>query len=367
MNCIHNGGIAPLGYDVGPNKKYIINKKEAEAVKIIFDLYLQNIGYASIADILNSRGYKNKLGKDFRKTSIRDSLLNEKYIGIFVYGKKNIHGKNTGKEIKVEDGIPAIIEKDTFYKVQEKMKNRKIGNRATAKETYFLTGLCICGECGGAFSGGHRSVQRNKTVDYGYLCRNRKEKVNDCRNKPIRKEILEEMVFSAIREKIFATAQIENISDRIFNYITSLNKNSNKNLKIIENELKLLKTKAEKLLDYNLDGKISDEVFSKKNNEIELEIFELKRKIKEYDFNPEFLDKNKIKNHLLNLSEDFKSKDEFLIKNILETFIEKVTVYNNRVVIDMKIFSMMDMARNGGDDGNRTRVRNYQRHRLLQA
>lgn len=81
----------------------------------------------------------------------------------------------------------------------------------------------------------------------------------------------------------------------------------------------------------------------------------------------DFLDKQKIKNHLLNLSEDFKSKDEFLIKNILETFIEKVTVYNNRVVIDMKIFSMMDMARNGGDDGNRTRVRNYQRHRLLQA
>lgn len=77
------------------------------------------------------------------------------------------------------------------------------------------------------------------------------------------------------------------------------------------------------------------------------------KKIKEYDFNPEFLDKNKIKNHLLNLSEDFKSKDEFLIKNILETFIEKVTVYNNRVVIDMKIFSMMDMARNGGDEEHR--------------
>lgn len=55
------------------------------------------------------------------------------------------------------------------------------------------------------------------------------------------------------------------------------------------------------------------------------------------------------------------------MKNILETFIEKVTVYNNRVVIDMKNFSMMDMARNGGDDGNRTRVRNCQRHRLLQA
>lgn len=38
------------------------------------------------------------------------------------------------------------------------------------------------------------------------------------------------------------------------------------------------------------------------------------------------------------------------MKNILETFIEKVIVYNNRVVINMKNFSMMDMARNGGDE-----------------
>lgn len=69
----------------------------------------------------------------------------------------------------------------------------------------------------------------------------------------------------------------------------------------------------------------------------------------------------------LNLSKYLKSKDDNIVKNILETFIEKVTVYKDRVVIDMKNFSMMDMARNGGDDGNRTRVRNCQRHRLLQA
>ena len=39
LKAIHNGGIPPLGYDLDVNKKYIVNKKEAEAVKLIFMYY----------------------------------------------------------------------------------------------------------------------------------------------------------------------------------------------------------------------------------------------------------------------------------------------------------------------------------------
>jgi len=70
-------------------------------------------------------GRLNKLGKPFRKTSIRDILLNEKYTGVFVYGKKDGHGKLTGNEVKIEGGIPQIITKEDFEKIQIKMKNRK--------------------------------------------------------------------------------------------------------------------------------------------------------------------------------------------------------------------------------------------------
>ena len=38
--CLHNGGIAPLGYDVDPDsKKLIINENEAIIVRKIFDMY----------------------------------------------------------------------------------------------------------------------------------------------------------------------------------------------------------------------------------------------------------------------------------------------------------------------------------------
>jgi len=46
--CKHTGGLPPLGYDVTENKEYIINEKEAEAVRIIFRIYAQGKGYGPI-------------------------------------------------------------------------------------------------------------------------------------------------------------------------------------------------------------------------------------------------------------------------------------------------------------------------------
>jgi site-specific DNA recombinase len=58
----HTGGIPPLGYDLNQNKELIINKKEAEAVKLLFDMVLKDFSYADIAKKLNLLGYKTKVG-----------------------------------------------------------------------------------------------------------------------------------------------------------------------------------------------------------------------------------------------------------------------------------------------------------------
>ena len=40
LQCKHTGGKPPLGYDVAPDKTYIINKTEAQIVKLIFKMYV---------------------------------------------------------------------------------------------------------------------------------------------------------------------------------------------------------------------------------------------------------------------------------------------------------------------------------------
>ena len=64
IQCKHTGGIPPLGYDVDPDsRKLIINKDEAEAVKIIFDMYSAGCGYSAILDKLHELNKRTKSGK----------------------------------------------------------------------------------------------------------------------------------------------------------------------------------------------------------------------------------------------------------------------------------------------------------------
>ena len=362
LKCVHNGGIPPLGYDLNDDNTYKINEEEAKSVKLIYKMYLDGRGYATIADELNALGFTNKLGKSFKKTSIRDTLLNEKYTGTFIFGKKDKKGKLTGKELRVEHGIPAIISKEVFEQVQFKIKNRqhrKTSGRSTAKSTYLLTGLCICGECGGTFSGGYRSVDRvSRNVHYGYLCRQRKDKVSNCKNKAIKKEELETMVINAVKTYIFQERQIEIITNKVWDYIKNNLEHSEKGLVEINSKIKSLENKNNKLIDMSLDGLINEIEFKNKKREIDFAISELVSEKAKYNFTSDFMDKNKIKNHLIELGKNLNSKDDLLIKNILDTFIQEIIVYNDKITINLRLFPRNAIANDGGADGNRTRVQN---------
>lgn len=348
LKCIHNGGTLLLGYDLDDERKYILNEKEAKIVRKIFDLYLAGAGYTSIAEILNNEGFLNKQGRPFRKTSIREFLLNEKYVGTFVYGKKDKHGHLTGKEIKIENGLPAIISKDVFNKVQEKLKNRKNGSRLTAITPYFLSGYCVCGECGGNYSGGYRTRRRNGTIDYGYLCINRKTKVNHCKNKPIIKEKLEEMVFSTLKKEIFSGKRIDTIANSIYYKIIDSQKFNEKELKKVNKEIEKLTNKSVNLLNKNLEGNISNEIFNIMNDKINSELnFYKNRKIELGNFKQ--IEKKEILNYLKQLKENFEKME--IKKSIVEAFIDSIIIYETSVEIRVKQIPT-DMDKVGGDDGN---------------
>jgi len=167
MQCRHVGGIPPLGYDVGEDKKYIINEKEAGAVRLIFRWVRDGKGYSAVIDELNRLGYKGKHGKPFAKNGLNSILKNEKYCGLYTYNRsasKDVDGKRNGHKQKpreewivVEDGIPAIISKDEFDAVQEIMAGRMQTRRHShAKENYLLTGKMVCGVCSGSYVGARR-------------------------------------------------------------------------------------------------------------------------------------------------------------------------------------------------------------------
>lgn len=86
--AVHCGGIPPLGYDI-KDKKLVINEHEAEAVRIIFEMYANGYGYSEIIKTLNQKGYETKIGKPFGKNSLFEILRNEKYKGTYTYNKSS--------------------------------------------------------------------------------------------------------------------------------------------------------------------------------------------------------------------------------------------------------------------------------------
>jgi site-specific DNA recombinase len=152
--CKHNGGYAPLGYDVDPTtKKYVINENEAKIVRLIFELYNKGYGYKKILAELQEKGYKTKFGNDFSQSSIRGILTNEKYTGVYIFNqkkekadnnKRNAKRKSEEEIIRIEDGMPAIIGKATFNKAMYNLeKHTNNGGKNSAVEKYLLSGLNI--------------------------------------------------------------------------------------------------------------------------------------------------------------------------------------------------------------------------------
>ncbi|MDI9368174.1 MAG: recombinase family protein [Thermotogota bacterium] len=189
------GGPPPLGYKVivsqdseGRNRKRLeIDEETAPLVRKIFEMYASGKIQTQIIEWLNENGFRTSRGNHFTKSSVSDILKNEKYTGVYTYAIGDRHSKHQMRDdaIKVAGAIPAIIDEETWERVQ--MRFRVYPGR---KHTYLLSGLAVCGICGGYLHGHGGSVPQ-------YRCKNHKPQLS------ITKQKLETQVFKFIEHEVF--------------------------------------------------------------------------------------------------------------------------------------------------------------------
>lgn len=159
-----------LGYKKGEDGMPEVVPEEAAIVKRIFNMYLAGNTPARISAALKSENTVAP-GKSFSFSSsmIANVLANEKYCGDSILQKtvtvdciSKTRRKNTGEApmYYVQNSHPAIINRDTFHKVQEELirrktvtpKSSKTSITSTGKYSKFaLTDVLICGECGSRY------------------------------------------------------------------------------------------------------------------------------------------------------------------------------------------------------------------------
>ena len=186
LKCNSCGGSTPLGYKI-VDKKYQIEPITAEYVRTAFEMYANGSTVADIYNLFNNKGWRTSTGGKFNKSSFKKMFVNEKYIGVYKY-----------KDVRIEDGIPAIIDKKTWNIVQSRLGEKAKASPATRTVTdYLLSQKLFCGHCGGQMDG-ISGTSRTGDKHYYYACYN-KIRHKGCDKKNIRKDVIERAVVEAAK------------------------------------------------------------------------------------------------------------------------------------------------------------------------
>ena len=208
--CKFTGGRVPLGYTLDKDHNFIVDPNGAALVRRIYSMYAEGQTIAEIITQLNKEGLKTGQKNRYTNNSLRTILKNEKYIGIYVFKP------GTEDEVRIENGVPAIIDKDTYYKVQKLLSlNQRAPAARWTKAEYLLTNKLFCGSCGSMMVGESGTSKTGVKYNY-YLCN--KHKRGNCPRKAIRQDKIEPFVLEKAQQLIMDDGVIAFITDNVWDY-----------------------------------------------------------------------------------------------------------------------------------------------------
>ena len=314
LKCKYNGGTLPIGYTTDKEQNYHIDPLTAPFVLEAYQNYDEGMTMSEIAVILNQKEVKNTRGGRISIENVASLLKNRRYTGEYIY-----------RDIVVPDGIPAIVPKDLFDRVQEKIaKNKKAPARHKAEDDYILTTKLFCGECKSLMVG-ESGTSCTKQVYHYYKCVSAK-KHTGCHMKPIRKDWIENLVIKQISEFLHDDKLIEDIVHMFMEF----QKKENTVIPHLEHELAEVDKAINNMLAAIEQGIINS--FTKKR----LDELESKHR----DIETEII-KEKMKRPQLTAEQVrfwFERMREYDItvleqrKRLVDTFVNAIFVYNDRII-----------------------------------
>lgn len=245
--------------------------EQADVVRTIFSMYIQqNVGYAKIANYLNSLNIPSPSGIKWAQDTIKGILANDHYVGNVRWErrktvnmvedgeiKKSRPQANVGNYLVFKGKHRAIIDEDTFNAAREK-QGRNHRTKPTTKLRNPLAGILKC-QCGRAMI-----FRGHPTVSPRLLCGGQKH----CHTRSCE---FSEMI--AIVTKI--------LKDSISDFEIRLNNDDNVERVFRESQIERLKAKLESISARELgqwekysSGEMPKEIFDTLNNKVRAEKLE---------------------------------------------------------------------------------------------
>lgn len=307
-------GTPPLGYKLTEDKHFEVDPDTAPLVRVIYEKYAAGETLFEIIRYLNNAGYKTPRGKPFARTSLDKLLKNEKYIGIYKF--KDI--------IYDEDAVPALIDKDLFYKVQDMLeKNKRAPVKNWNYSDYLLTGKLFCGHCGDPMVGKAGHGKSGRKYDY-YIC-----KKND--KKPVRKDWIEETVLQEVHRILDDDEIFQMIVDNTWEYYLEQDMKEHEREAMLKQIADIEKGIAN--LSKAVEQGMPFDVVSGRLDELSGQKIALQKAIAELEIQKGF---KLTKDHIQFFLEQFRSmdaSDRNCEKRLISVFVNAIYVYDDKLKI----------------------------------
>lgn len=292
----------PFGYMKSPDDKtkWIVDDEAAQIVKKIFDLCLEGYGTSQIARILKDKkiltpfSYWNSKGQSFKSSenpynwsadTIAGIIEKKEYLGHTVnfktykqsYKSKKKCTNPEEKQLIFENTHEAIIDIDTWERVQELRKNKRRPTR-TGKSNMF-SGIVYCADCRQKLY--YCTSKYFESRQDHFVCSNSRKGKEECSTHFIRATILEQGVLEHLKYVIGTVASYENQFRKVLcaKQKTEVKKELNTKKKLLlksKSRTKELDLLFQRIYEDNVSGKISDERFEMLSVNYENEQAELK-------------------------------------------------------------------------------------------
>ena len=293
----------PFGYMKSPDDKtkWIVDDEAAQIVKKIFALCLEGYGTLQIARILKDKkiltpfSYWSSKGQAFKSSenpynwsadTIAGIIEKKEYLGHTVnfktykqsYKSKKKCTNPEEKHLIFENTHEAIIDVDTWERVQELRKNKRRPTR-TGKSNMF-SGIAYCADCGQKLY--YCTSKYFESRQDHFVCSTSRKGKEECSTHFIRAMILEQGVLAHLKYVIGTVASYENQFRKVLGakQKAEVKKELSAKKKLLsksESRIKELDLLFQCIYEDNVSGKISDERFEMLSANYENEQAELKQ------------------------------------------------------------------------------------------
>lgn len=330
------GGLIPIGFkaeseDHGKKKRtrLVIDEDVAPIVRQAFELYADGYSVKYVISYLRDNNIKNHLQNHISNKTFLRMIRNEMYIGTLRY---NTDGY---AEMIVEDAIPALIDRELWNRIQDRINKDTIVIARQRKNSYPLTGKIFC-VCGDHYFG----VCKTKTLASGqeytyryYLCKTRKL-YGACSQKQIRAEVVEQIALRAIREHILNEESIREIAKRAAEISGNAPAEIQAEIKRIKKMIKDNDETLDLFIEMRKKREMSPKTLTRKSAEIEAEIEALNVKLEQLEQqNMDAFSAEDVESYLRGMMAKLDTNDADVHKVLFENFIEAIYVTDDEIEV----------------------------------